>query len=214
MRVRIMPFALGLVVLPLAVAPGLPATAQDASLEGRLRDALRSATAQVRSLEDERARLQAQLAEAEREKEVLRQQAAAAAAQDKEKPAKPAVDDEMLTQYKQRLADQAAALAQLNDGLEKWKAAFNEAANVARAKEAERAQLATQVPPLTQRLTACETKNVALFKVGNEILARYASMDFRDALGAREPFIGVKRVELQNLVQDYQDKLLDQKVIK
>ncbi len=203
--------AVGLVV---ALAAAFPAAAQDASLEGRLRDALRSATAQVRSLEDERARLQAQLAEAEREKEVLRQQAAAAATQDKDKPAKPAVDEETLAEYKRRLADQAAALAQLNDALEKWKAAFNEAANVARAKETERAQLATQVPPLTQRLTACEAKNVALFKVGNEILARYAGIGLGDALGAREPFIGFKRVELQNLVQDYQDKLLDQKVTK
>ena len=29
---------------------------------------------------------------------------------------------------------------------------------------------------------------------------------------AREPAFGIKRVELQNLLQDYRDKLLDQKV--
>ena len=33
-----------------------------------------------------------------------------------------------------------------------------------------------------------------------------------EALTAREPFVGVTRVKFENLIQDYQDKLADQKI--
>lgn len=187
-----------------------PSWAQSSDTEARLREALRASTAQVRALEDERAMLQARMAEADRERESLRQQLAAL--QQQEKPAKPAVDEEALADFQQRLDQQNAALGQMGAALNKWRSAYEEAANVARAKEAERAQLAARVPEMTARLSTCETKNVELYKVGNEILTHYAEMDIGDVMAAREPFLGFKRVELQNLVQDYQDKLLDQKV--
>jgi hypothetical protein len=57
-----------------------------------------------------------------------------------------------------------------------------------------------------------ELKNIALFKLGNEILTRYEKFGLGDAIGAKEPFVGISRVKLQFLVQDYKDKLLDQTV--
>jgi hypothetical protein len=57
-----------------------------------------------------------------------------------------------------------------------------------------------------------ETKNLELFKTGNEILDRYEKFSLGDALGAKEPFIGITRVKLQEFVQDYKDKLTAQKV--
>jgi hypothetical protein len=43
-------------------------------------------------------------------------------------------------------------------------------------------------------------------------LDRYEKFGLGDALTAREPFVGLTKVKFQNLVQDYQDKLSDQKV--
>lgn len=190
-----------LTILFLSLFLQMPATASET--ETRLRDALRQAITQNRALEDSQAKLQARLAEVEKQNEALQAQPRG--------PDKEAVE-RMEAECNQRLTEQNEALARAGETLDKWKAAYEEAAGVARAKEAERAQLAARLEGLSQQATACEAKNAELFRVGNEILDRYAAVGVADVLSAKEPFLGFKRVELQNLVQDYQDKILDQKV--
>ena len=56
-----------------------------------------------------------------------------------------------------------------------------------------------------------EAKNYELFKLANEILTRYEKFGLGEALTAREPFTGLTRVKLENLVQDYQDTLSQQR---
>ena len=51
------------------------------------------------------------------------------------------------------------------------------------------------------------TRNAELFKLGGEILDRYGRKDFFDLVGGSEPFVQSSRVRLENLVQDYEDKL-------
>jgi hypothetical protein len=48
--------------------------------------------------------------------------------------------------------------------------------------------------------------------MGSEILTRYEKFGLGEAIGAKEPFTGLTRVKLQELVQDYKDKLLNQTV--
>ena len=57
-----------------------------------------------------------------------------------------------------------------------------------------------------------QTKNDAMFKLGNEILKRYERFGLGDALTRREPFVGTTRVKFQNLIQDYTDKVADQRI--
>jgi chromosome segregation ATPase len=201
-----------------------PALAQDADTETRLRDALRSATTQLRDLQDDQAQLQAKLAESQKQNEALQQQVQQlqqagpkpAAEQPNDAAAKAAEADhanyeQAVAEFNRRLSDQNDTISKLEATLEKWKGAYDQAANVARAKEAERAKLAAAAQQLNTRATTCETKNDALFKVANEILDRFAKVGFGDVLASREPFIGFKRVELENIVQNYQDKVLNQK---
>ena len=79
------------------------------------------------------------------------------------------------------------------------------------AKETERAKLAAEILVLKRKIDDREMKNLALFKLGNEILTRYQKFTLGEALAAREPFVGSTRAKLETLVQDYQDKLLDQR---
>lgn len=188
-----------------------PAKAAD-DTETRLRDALRSAITQTRALEDERAQLLAKNAENERIIQALKAQVDSGAVKPAQATPDRAILERMEVEFNRRLAAQHETLSKAAETLEKWKAAYQEAANMARAKAAEAAQLAGQNTALAQRAEACDAKNMALYKVGSEILDKYAAMDVADALAAKEPFLGFKRVELQNLVQDYQDKLLDQKM--
>src|SRR5204862_5373823 len=167
----------------------------------RLRDALRSAIAQTRTLEDGRAALQAKIAEADKEKAALKAQIDAGKAEVKklEKEQRGAVE-----QFNQRLTER-------DESLDKWKAAYEEAANVARAKDAERAKFEGEATAYKASTKSCLAKNGALMKVGRELLHCYQDVNFGDMLVAREPLVGEQRIRIQNLLQDYNDKLLDQK---
>jgi chromosome segregation ATPase len=191
-----------LVVVFVALAVALPAVAHAQSETDRLRDALRSATAQLRSLEDQRAALQARQTVVERERDRLQKENDAFKAQlkDAEQANQKAVDD-----FNQRLGER-------DDTLEKWKSAYEEAANVARTKDAERAKSVSEATAFKASNKSCEAKNAQLFKASDEMLTYFRSMNLLDALAVREPVFGIKRVELQNVLQDYRDKILDQKV--
>jgi chromosome segregation ATPase len=181
----------------------LTATVARADAEtDRLRDALRNATAQSRSLEDQRAALQAKLTSAEQEREKLKKQNEAYRAQVKE--AEQA--------YRQAVRDFNDRLTERDESLEKWKSAYGEAASVARAKDAERAKFEGEATALKANFKACVAKNGQLVKVGNDIVRQYEEMNPMEKLWHHEPVLGLKRVEHQNAAQDFRDKIVDQKV--
>jgi chromosome segregation ATPase len=187
-------------VLLLAALASLDARAD--SDTDRLREALRGATAQARALEDQRTALQAKVADAEREKAAMIAQITATKAQVKEVEK---VHRDAVEEFNQRLEDR-------NQTLEKWKSAYEEAATVARAKDAERARFEGQAASYKASTKSCLAKNALLTRVGRELLHRYEGVSFGDAVVANEPLVGARRVEVQNLLQDYDDKLLEQKV--
>ena len=121
--------------------------------------------------------------------------------------AEKSIDD-----LKSQVTDQKGQIDRLNDGLKQWKDAYSQVEQLAASREAARAQYATQAALLQRTVEDRETKNLALFKLGNEILTRYENFGLGDAMTAREPFVGLTRVKLENLVQDYKNKLLDQAV--
>lgn len=167
----------------------------------RLREALRSAIAQTRQLEDQRAALQAKVADADRERAAAKVQVEAAKAEVRqiEKQHREAVDE-----FNRRLAER-------DETLEKWKIAYEEAATVARTKDAERAKFEGEAAAYKASTKSCLAKNDQLFKAGRELLQRYKSVTIGDTVVAQEPVVGLRRVEIQNEIQTATDKLLDQK---
>ncbi len=79
-------------------------------------------------------------------------------------------------------------------------------------KEAERAKAAAQIIKLDRIVADQQIKNVQMYKVGTEILDRYEKFGLGEAILAREPFVGMTRAKFQTLMQDYQDKLVDQRI--
>jgi len=51
------------------------------------------------------------------------------------------------------------------------------------------------------------TRNAELYQIASQILDRYAGMGVPEALVRREPFVQAARVDLENRVQDYEDRL-------
>ena len=101
-------------------------------------------------------------------------------------------------------------LAARNSALANSQSAYSAAASAASASASENAALKAQLASTNSSLASCQTKNTELFNLGNQILDAYSHKD--DLFGSiadREPFTGLKRVQLENIVQDDQDKLLD-----
>jgi hypothetical protein len=124
-----------------------------------------------------------------------------------------AASDKAIADLNSQVTDQASQIARLNQALAEWKNAYNQVAQLATAKEEARAKLAFQAALLQRTVDDRETKNIELYKTGSEILTRYEKFGLGDAIGAKEPFVGLSRVKLESLVQDYKDKLLNQTVM-
>jgi hypothetical protein len=197
-----------LVIVLLLLAPRAAADSSSDAAEARLRETLRSTVLQLRDAQTQIANLQGAQADSDAKNKALADQLALIkknSADDK------AVADNAIAGLTAKAADQAAELEKTKAALEKWKAAYRQAHDDAGVAEAERAKLADDKIVLQRRVDYLEAKNVALFNVGNEILGRYQDFSLGNALSEKEPFIGVTRTKLENLIQDYQDKILDQK---
>jgi len=123
-----------------------------------------------------------------------------------------AVADKSTATLSAQVADQKQAIARLTESLEKAKAEGEKSAQATRVAEAQGAKLTNESIALDRRIADLEAKNLALFLVANEILTRYEEFSLGNAIRAKEPFVGMTRTKLENLVQDYQDKILEQRV--
>ncbi len=174
------------------------------TVETQLRERLRDTVFQLRAAETERATLQAAQAQSADEKKVLTEKLEAITKEaNANRLAAKAVD-----RLKSQVADQDKEIGQVKEAIESCR----QAAELARNKETERAKRADEAVIELERLVADrQAKNLALYKIASEILQRYQQFSLGDAIRAREPFIGITRVKLQNQVQDYQDKLLNER---
>ena len=62
------------------------------------------------------------------------------------------------------------------------------------------------------RNTACEAKNLQLYRYSQELMTRYQQKGVWAALEQKEPFSGVKEVRIENVLQEYQTKLDAQRI--
>jgi len=204
-----LPFlAAGLAVVLLGA--GTRAGAEQASTaDTRLREAYRNATTQLRTAQNDAAAALAAKAELEIKNKDLEAKVKLLTKNgaDDRDAAKKSIDT-----LKAQLESAQEQIAQLKKYLEKTQADFKAAATLAQSKEAERAKLAADVIVLTRTVADQKTKNAEMYKLGRDILLRYEKFGLGEVLGAREPFVGTTRVKLESFVQDFQDKLTDQKI--
>lgn len=196
-------------LLCVAATPWLRAADQQASAEAKLREGLRNTTLQLREVTAERDTLKATQGALEQEKQALQEKLNLAIKQSADdKTAADRTTGELET----KIVSQANEILRLSESLAKWKASQAEAVELARKKEAARAQLVSEKIVMQRRIDDQQMKNAEMYKIGTEVLTRYERFGLGTAITAREPFVGTTRVKLQNLVQDYGDKLADQRI--
>lgn len=110
-----------------------------------------------------------------------------------------------------KIDQQSATIQSYEAAIQKWKKSYAEVTQLAQKKENERAVLATKAVKLERQVADQQTKNLQMYQMGVEVLDRYEKFGLGDAVLAREPFTGITRVKFQNLIQDYEDKLVDQR---
>lgn len=190
------------------------AEAADPALKAR--EQLRAVTLQLRTAQTEAANAQAAQAAAELKSQDLTSKIADLEKRNatliKQSASDKAVSDKTTADLHEKLADREKRIVQYTEALEKWKTGYQKAAEVARAKEDERAKLASEIVVHQRTIADRERKNISLFNTANEILDRFQGYALGKALAAREPFIGTTRVKVENLVQGYRDKVLDNRI--
>jgi chromosome segregation ATPase len=169
--------------------------------DARLKETLRTLTLRLRSAETERNTLISDKAQLEQEKKTLTAKVDSLNKQ-------VAADKVQLDQLEAKQKE----LDDTKDSLAKWKSAYEQIQTAAQKSEAMQAKLASESIILKRKLDDRERKNIELFKTANEILTRYEKFGLGEALSAKEPFTGITRVKLENQVQDYQDKIADQRI--
>ena len=206
-------------LLLLLAAPRLSSADESApsSTETRLREALRDATLQLRDAQNQVVAVQTAQAQSDKDNADLKAKVDAQSDQIKSLSDQAAVDkaasDKTIADLNSQVTDLTGQTARLNEALKEWKEAYNQVSQLATATEAARAKLTVQSATLHRLVDDRENKNLALYKLSSEILTRYEQFSLGDAISAKEPFVGISRVKLENLVQDYKYKLLDQAIV-
>lgn len=185
------------------------ARADAAAAEVKLRESLRATMLQLRNAEAERANLQAAQAETEAKNKSLTEQLETLT---KQAAANQATADKSIAELQTKIEERDREIGQLRVTLDQWKTDHKKITAIANTKEAQRAKLADQVILLDRKVSEQRTRNAAMYQLGTEVLARYEKFGLGDALTSREPFVGLTRVKFQNLIQDYADKLADERI--
>ena len=189
------------------VAPLLRAADAADDGQARLRDALRAATLQLRTMAADLAAAQSASAALAAENQELKAHLEASrrdALHDQEATAKQLAD------LRAKIAQQDRELAQARQSAQAWETSARSAQSLANQKESDRAQLASGQAALRRTIEEREAQNRELYRLGLEILRRYEQFSLGEALAAREPFVGATRTKLENQVQGYEDKLTAQ----
>jgi chromosome segregation ATPase len=72
--------------------------------------------------------------------------------------------------------------------------------------ESVKKQTESQLADTRQNLQQCRTHNGRLYSLSREMMAKYRDKSCQDALAQAEPFTGLKKVEMENLMETWRDQ--------
>ncbi|HEY9146492.1 MAG TPA: hypothetical protein VIN36_07370, partial [Thiobacillus sp.] len=164
---------------------------------------------------------QGDLAAAEQEKARLAADLEKAQASSKAEEGKVARLQQGLGASKQQLTAASSELAQVKETLATTaqqlaatRKTLAETTQTLQQTEAEKRRLETVKASNERDIAACEHKNLALYEVGRSLMERFEHKTCGEILADKEPFTGIRKVETENLMEEYRDKLDEQELVK
>ena len=161
---------------------------------------------QMQQLASERTSLQAENAKLKKELEDMRKD------RDALKNAQQTVDRRAKSSdiaLKESVAQRASTDRELEQTKEKMQqliAKFRETLQTLHDVETERTTAKQTLATRDQDLKVCVDRNLALYKLDDEVLTRLEHQSMWTRVAASEPFTKIKRYQLENLVDDYKDR--------
>ncbi|MFX9634859.1 hypothetical protein ABNJ30_20120, partial [Acinetobacter baumannii] len=83
----------------------------------------------------------------------------------------------------------------------------SETAATLATREADLSKVSAALEQSKNAHAGCEAKNEKLYEYGQAILQKYQHKGVWDALKQKEPVTGIGEVQVDNVVQEYRDKL-------
>ena len=201
-----------LLAAAIALGYGPAAHTQQAADPAALQQALNRAQGLLRQLSEQRTRLEAenaaaQLAVANLERELAREKRARG---------ELATDLELATRKTQaldtRLAGTGERLAQTEERLRDTVAKYRELAAEHRATLAAKAEVEGELENTREALAAARARNAELYAINAQILEQFKGKTSWTSFLQREPVLGLKQVEIENLEQDLRHRNEDQRL--
>lgn len=187
---------LGAILLTLPVAAPFAQTERSGNADARVMQQLQQISSERASLQAENARLKQDLEKVRKELEQASAGRKALENRAKSLEASASRDGQSSKQTGEQLERTRAQLQELI-------AKFRETAQTLRDTETERAQAKSQLATREREFKTCVDRNAGLYNLNAEVLDKMQNRGFWSALGEREPFTKLKRVELENLAEDY-----------
>ncbi len=200
---------LALLLLTLMASSSLHAADKMSPAEQKMRETIRNTMVQLRDANTKLATAQAAQADDEAKITDLQSQLDALT---KKTTAQKKSDDQTIDDLKTKLMNDDLQINHLTESLARWKLGYAKLADYAKATEAKRADLASKIIQMDRLIAEQKAKNAEMYRLGMEVLDRYAKFGLGTAIMAREPFVGITKVKFETLLQDYQNKLTDQTI--
>ncbi len=190
----------------LLVAGGAPAQ------QGNEQTAQALARAQglLRQLAQEKAAVDTELAQLRAENAKLKKSVGRTEAQLAESQASLESSTREATSVRTKLGGTEKRLERTTGQLREVVAKYKEQALKLRETEAQRNELQANLEATSRQLEDAERKNLALYQINRDVLAEFEQEGPWDGLLRKEPVTGFKQVEIENLVQEYEDRMRDQ----
>lgn len=185
-----------LVLLALILGLSPPVAAAD----GKEREQLKRLQLSLRKLQQENVRLAQEKAELEAQLKKSRLRLEGAEAKMRSTAGRTAALERSLRAGQ----DETAALVRRLEEAEKTLSGMRDALQTAQTAGH---RLDADLQRTAQSLSACEAKNVRLHALGLELLDRYEGKGCGEAMLQAEPFTQLKRVEIENYVEDARERL-------
>lgn len=198
-----------------------PAAAASDKKASREKEAMRRAQMQLQQVQGQLATLEQEKATLGSERDQARKDAKAAQGKlgklNKSLSEEKARGEQLAKELEAVKQDLAASQTRLTDTetrLTETAKNLNQTQQTLARTESDKRQLEGVKTRQEREIASCEGKNLKLYQTGRELMTRFEQKTCGEILAQKEPFTGLKRVEVENLLEEYRDKLDDQKLIK
>jgi len=155
------------------------------------------------ALQAENEKLKGQLADLKKDRDALK-----AGQQAIERRAQGAAAAAAQTTAQREAAERE--LAQYKDRMQELIAKFRETVQKLREAEVAGATAKQSLAAREHELKACDDHNLALYHLNDEVLTHFDRQGFWSRMARSEPFTQIKRVQNENLIDDYRSRAQDQ----